>query len=54
MDNKELKNKIEDFLDKSQGDSKNDDGVVIIPTEKDGLIERVEKKFITEDGRQLL
>lgn len=52
MDNKDLKDKMEDFLDKPK--TKNDDNVVVIPTEKDGLIERVEKTFITEDGRQLL
>lgn len=51
MNDKNLKDKIEEFL----GDeSLQDDNVVVIPKEKDGLIERVEKKFITEDGRQLL
>lgn len=52
MEDKDLKNKINKFL----GDNENteEENVVVIPSTKDGLIERVDKTFITEDGRQLL
>lgn len=55
MENKE--NILDQFLGddtqkKTKKTKKNDKEVVL--KEREGLIERVDKKFITEDGRQLL
>ena len=49
----ELENNLDEFLNsQKQGMDCNDDGC-IIKTDK-SLVERINKKIITEDGRQLL
>lgn len=51
-----INDKLNSFLDKKEvKKSKKDlnNGIQIIK-EKDGLLERIDKKFITEDGKQLL
>ncbi len=51
---KNLETKLDDFLDKKNTEEQdcNDEGC-IIKTDK-SLVERINKKIITEDGRQLL
>lgn len=53
---KELKNELDSFLDEEVKNVENltdsEDVEVIIP--KTGLVERVEKTLIVQDGRQLL
>ena len=60
-----LNNSLDKFLEKTVVKTKSDDGkeeevcdlqtgeCFIIKT-KDGIVERINKKYITEDGRQLL
>ena len=50
MENEELKNELDSFLDTNE--SVVEDKIII--TQKSGLVERVDKKLITEDGRQIL
>ena len=52
-DEKKLTDNLDEFLGEEQGKTCNDE-TCIIPTKKDGLIERVNKKMITDDGRELL
>jgi len=61
MDNNVKKDKVNDILDdflKSQNENQTQDldcssGVCVIKGDK-SLVERINKKIITEDGRQLL
>ena len=64
METNNLKNTVEQFLNpKTVNPSLNDKeqqvcdlqtGECYIIRSKDGIVERINKKFITEDGRQLL
>jgi len=45
--------KLDDFLENENSTSEEKNNV-IINDKKDGLIERVNKTFVTEDGKQLL
>jgi hypothetical protein len=60
-----ISNSLDNFLDKTYVKSKSKDGneqeVCDLQTgecyvirSKDGIVERINKKYITEDGRQLL
>ena len=51
MDNMD---KYRKFIDNESSIENEEDDITIIKPSKDGLIERVNKKIITEDGRQLL
>ncbi len=53
---KELQDKLTNFLDEMEGfkgDNCNGDKQCLIKSNK-GLVERVNKKMVTEDGRELL
>lgn len=65
MDNKNLNNTLDQFLNPKTTTKKSVDGMeqevcdlqtgeCYVIRAKDGLVERINKKFITEDGRQLL
>ena len=51
MEEKDLEQELDNFLDK--GAEECTEEICKIPR-KDGLIERVNKKLITDDGRELL
>ena len=53
MDDKNLTDKLDDFLEDNETNEECTDETCLIP-KKDGLIERVNKKMITDDGRELL
>ncbi len=65
MDNKKIKDTLDDFINPNKvttisGDGKEEKvcdlqtGECYVIRSKDGIVERINKKFITEDGRQLL
>jgi hypothetical protein len=65
MENTNLKTTIDQFMNKNTINSVSKDGMekevcdlqtgeCYIIRSKDGIVERINKKFITEDGRQLL
>jgi hypothetical protein len=65
MDNNKLKNTVDQFLNPKQVRNYSNDGMereecdlvtgeCYIIRSKDGIVERINKKYITEDGRQLL
>lgn len=65
MDNNRLKNTVDQFLNPKQVKSVSNDGMereecdlvtgeCYVIREKDGLVERINKKYVTNDGRQLL
>lgn len=65
MENTKLKNTVDQFLNPKKvtplsGDGKDQEvcdlqtGECYVIRSKDGIIERINKKYITEDGRQLL
>lgn len=65
MHNQNLNNTINQFLNPKQRKNVSQDGMereecdlvtgeCYTIREKDGIVERINKKFITEDGRQLL
>ena len=65
MENTKLKNSIDQFLQPKQTKRVSSDGMereecdlktgeCYVIRSKDGIVERINKKFITEDGRQLL
>lgn len=65
MDNNKLKNTVDQFLNPKQVRSLSNDGMereecdlttgeCYIIRSKDGIVERINKKYVTEDGRQLL
>ena len=53
MNTENLKNELDEFLGKKVEPKKESSEEVLI-TEKSGLVERVEKKFIMSDGRELI
>jgi hypothetical protein len=65
MDNNKLKNTMDQFLNQKQVRNISNDGMereecdlqtgeCYVIRSKDGIVERINKKYITEDGRQLL
>ncbi|MFW6219251.1 MAG: hypothetical protein ACOC33_00155 [bacterium] len=50
----DLNKKLFNFLDKKDYEDKEEEQEKVFIKERDGLIERVDKKFITKDGKQLL
>jgi hypothetical protein len=65
MENEKLRNTLDNFngnkvIKNVSSDGKqtevcdNQTGECFILSSKDGIVERINKKFITEDGRQLL
>jgi len=50
--NKDLKQDLENFLEESKPETK-EKKEVVIPA-KTGLVERIDKTLVLEDGRQLL
>jgi len=54
MENKNVKKAIDDFmLDNEENQNENKNNNVVIKQDK-SIVERINKKVITEDGRQLL
>lgn len=53
--NSDKKNILDDFLKSEKNDllSKSQEQKIVLGT-KEGLIERIDKKYVTNDGRQLL
>jgi hypothetical protein len=51
--NKNTEKNIDNFLDDDYENTSKDKKKVIIQ-QKDGLIERIDKKYVTEDGKMLL
>jgi hypothetical protein len=65
MDNSNLRNRLDKFLNPKEIKRVSDDGMereecdlqtgeCYIIRSKDGIVERINKKYITDDGRQLL
>jgi len=65
MDNNKLKNTVDQFLNPKQIRNISNDGMereecdlttgeCYVIRSKDGIVERINKTYITEDGRQLL
>jgi len=65
MDNNKLKNTMDQFLNQKEVRNISNDGMereecdlqtgeCYVIRSKDGIVERINKKYITEDGRQLL
>jgi hypothetical protein len=65
MNNTKLKNTMDQFLNPKQVKSVSNDGMereecdlvtgeCYTIREKDGIVERINKRYITQDGRQLL
>lgn len=65
MENQKLNNTLDSFLNKKVVKNISKDGMekevcdlqtgeCYVIRSKDGIVERINKKFITEDGRQLL
>jgi hypothetical protein len=65
MDNLKIKNTADQFLNQKQVTKVSNDGMereecdlatgeCYIIRSKDGIVERINKKYVTEDGRQLL
>jgi hypothetical protein len=65
MDNNKIKNTVDQFLNPKQIRSVSNDGMereecdlttgeCYVIRSKDGIVERINKKYVTEDGRQLL
>lgn len=65
MDNNKIKNTVDQFLNPKQVRSISNDGMereecdlqtgeCYVIRSKDGIVERINKKYVTEDGRQLL
>ena len=65
MENNKLNNTMDQFLNPKQSRSVSNDGMereecdlvtgeCYTIREKDGIVERINKKYITNDGRQLL
>lgn len=53
---KDVEKTLDDFVDVTQEDEivKEDQAKKVILDEREGLIERVDKIFVTKDGKQLL
>jgi len=63
MDNKKIENSLNQFLNpkvtKSRNSTEREEcdlltGECYVVREKDGIVERINKKYVIEDGRQLL
>ncbi len=65
MDNMKLRNTMDQFLSPKQVKSVSNDGMereecdlvtgeCYTIREKDGIVERINKRYVTQDGRQLL
>ncbi len=65
MDNNKLNNSLDSFLNQKTVKSVSQDGMereecdlqtgeCYVIRSKDGIVERINKKYVTEDGRQLL
>lgn len=65
MENNKINNSLEQFLNPKQVKNISQDGMereecdlqtgeCYVIRSKDGIVERINKKYITEDGRQLL
>jgi hypothetical protein len=63
MDNQKIKNTVNNFLQPKTTNRINNreveecdlvTGECYVVREKDGIVERINKKYVTEDGRQLL
>lgn len=65
MENPKIKNSVDKFLNSKSVKSMSQDGMereecdlvtgeCYVIRSKDGIVERINKKYITEDGRQLL
>jgi hypothetical protein len=63
MSNNKIENSVNQFLNpkvtKNVGNKEREEcdlltGECYIVREKDGIVERINKKYVTEDGRQLL
>jgi hypothetical protein len=63
MDNSKIKNSVNQFLTPTSVKKLNNNereecdlitGECYVVREKDGIVERINKKYVTEDGRQLL
>jgi hypothetical protein len=65
MDNNKLRNTVDQFLNTKQVRKVSNDGMereecdlatgeCYVIRSKDGIVERINKKYVTEDGRQLL
>jgi hypothetical protein len=65
MDNNKLRNTVDNFLNTKQVRKVSNDGMeheecdlatgeCYVIRSKDGIVERINKKYVTEDGRQLL
>jgi hypothetical protein len=65
MENSNLNKSVDQFLNKNKVKSVSQDGMeqevcdlqtgeCYVIRSKDGIVERINKKYITEDGRQLL
>lgn len=64
MDNEKINNTLDNFMNPKNVKTVSKDGMekevcdlngeCYIIRSKDGIVERINKKFITEDGRQLL
>lgn len=50
---KNLENELDDFLGNDQN-SKDEKAKKVVLNKREGLIERVDKIFVTKDGKQLL
>lgn len=50
---KDLKDNLKKFLDVNV-ENDEDKNIILINNNKDGLVERVDKTFVLNDGRQLL
>jgi hypothetical protein len=53
-ENKDLEGKLNDFLKDDESTNNCPNGVCIIKDNSGGLVEVVNKKLLTNDGRQLL
>ena len=53
MENK-VKNALSSFVDEPQVEVSTKDKKEVVLNEREGLIERVDKVFVTKDGKQLL
>lgn len=54
MENK-VKKAVDNFIESDQIENQNNENLKkVILDKREGLIERIDKQYITEDGRQLL
>ena len=51
---KKAEKALNDFVDLPEEEEKDENSKKVVIDEREGLIERVDKIYVTEDGRQLL